>query len=371
MKRMTRRSFLEGVAATGAAALAQPACAASSQSAPAAVRRAPAPLVIASANGWRGAARPGDPAPRPSAVEAALARLGDAQVAAGKYGLLEAVVAGVGVVEDDPEDHSVGLGGLPNEEGVVQLDAAVMFGPTHQAGAVAALENIQNPARAAMYVLRYTDHALIVGPGAYRFARAFGLPHAELLTEEARRLWLYWKQRASERDDWLTPPEEDVDESTRQASSGGTIHLSALDARGDLAAATTTSGLAYKIPGRVGDSPLVGAGLYCDNDVGAAGATGRGEEVIVNCGAYAIVAAMRRGLEPEAACLETLKEVAEKARRRGLFQDGKPSFGLTFYALRKDGAYGAAAMFEGGSFAVADAATGVGRLERCAWVYDR
>ncbi|MBI4879087.1 MAG: isoaspartyl peptidase/L-asparaginase [Planctomycetes bacterium] len=370
---MTRRSFLEGVAATGAAALTQPACAASrpAPAGAAVARRAPAPLVIASANGWRGAARPDDPAPRQSAVETALALLGDAEVAAGKYGLLEAVVAGVGVVEDDPEDHSVGLGGLPNEEGVVQLDAAVMFGPTHQAGAVAALENIQNPARAAMYVLRYTDHALIVGPGAYRFARAFGMPHAELLTEEARKMWLYWKQRANERDDWLTPPDEQVEESVRRAYSGGTIHLSALDAQGDLAAATTTSGLSYKISGRVGDSPLVGAGLFCDNDVGAAGATGRGEEVIVNCGAYAVVAAMRRGLEPKDACLETLKEVAEKARRRGLFQDGKPSFGLSFYALRKDGAYGSAAMFEGGTFAVADAATGAGRHEPCAWLYDR
>ncbi|MFH0944169.1 MAG: N(4)-(beta-N-acetylglucosaminyl)-L-asparaginase [Planctomycetota bacterium] len=326
------------------------------------------PVVISSGNGWHDNAK--QEKPRASAVEVAHRMLLAPEVQALKYGMLEAVVAGVGVVEDDPEDISVGLGGLPNEEGVVQLDSSVMFGPTHQAGAVGALENIQNPARVAMYVLRQTDHSFIVGEGAYRFARAMGLPHRELLTENSRKIWLAWKQTMSDQDDWLPPSAEELDPELLNQFTHGTIHLSALSAGGDLAAVTTTSGLSFKIPGRVGDSPIVGAGMFCDNEVGSAGATGRGEEAIVNCGAFSVVEAMRRDQDPEAACMEVLKRVATKARLRGLFQDGKPDFQLTFYAVRKDGAYGSAAMKEGAGFAVSNGDVVAGRHEPCGWLFD-
>ena len=176
---------------------------------------------------------------------------------------VDAVVDGVTLVEDDPEDHSVGLGGLPNEEGVVQLDASVMGGKTGLSGAVAAIERIKNPAAVALKVMRYTDHCLLVGEGARRFARAHGFPEQELLTEEARKIWLYWKATLSDRDDWLpTDPAELPPNAKAMFGITGTINCCAVDRQGDLAGVTTTSGLAFKIPGRVGDSPLVGAGLF-------------------------------------------------------------------------------------------------------------
>jgi N4-(beta-N-acetylglucosaminyl)-L-asparaginase len=319
------------------------------------------PVVIASANGHYDQAEHPD---RASAVEIATMLLRDPEHVKRPFGLLEAAVYGVAAVEDDPLEHTVGLGGLPNEEGVVQLDASVMFGPLHKAGAVAALENIQNPALVAMNVLRYTDHSLLVGEGAYRFARAHGLPHVDLLTDEARRIWLDWRQSHSDKDDWIPPPESEREPKREQ----GTIHLSCVDANGDLAAVTTTSGLAFKIPGRVGDSPIVGAGMYVDNDVGAAGATGRGEEAIVNCAAFSMVEAMRSGLAPTDACLHVLQKVDANARRRGLVKDGKPTFDITFYALRKDGAFGSASMWKGKSFAVMDGSGA--RHEPCAWLHE-
>ena len=364
--RVTRRSFLESMAAASAAAMA-PACA--SARAVSRSEQVSLPVVIASGNGWYDNTKRDQP--KASAVEVTHRMLLAPEVQALKYGMLEAVVAGVGVVEDDPDDLSVGLGGLPNEEGVVQLDSSIMFGPTHQAGAVAALENIQNPAKVAMYVLRQTDHSFIAGDGAYRFARAMGLPHRELLTEQARKIWLAWKQTMSDQDDWLPPSAEELDPELLNKFTHGTIHLSALSAAGDLAAVTTTSGLSFKIPGRVGDSPIVGAGMFCDNEIGSAGATGRGEEAIVNCGAFSVVEAMRRDQDPEAACLEVLKRVATKAKIRGLFKDGKPTFQLTFYAVRKDGAYGAASMEEGGGFAVSSGDEVGGRHEQGGWLFDR
>lgn len=344
---LTRRSVLASLAA--GAALAPSVATAKGPS------RAARPVVIGSANAWYPAE-----AKRPSAATRALELLRDPATAQRPFGLLEALVEGVALTEDDPEEIGVGLGGLPNEDGVVQLDASVMHGPTHKTGAVASLENIQNPARAALCVLRYTDHALLVGPGAYTFARAMGLPHAELLTEQARKVWLYWKQQASDDDDWLTPPDDEVDPAIRAMFTHGTIHLSGLDTNGDVASVTTTSGLAFKIPGRVGDSPIIGAGNYCDNDVGAAGGTGRGEEMIANLGAHAIVEAMRNGREPEEACLDLMKRVADHAKRRGLVDaKGRPTFGLTVYALRKDGAYASASMFGGTIFAVGDGERGL------------
>lgn len=308
-----------------------------------------------------------------------------------------AVVEGVGIVEADPSDMSVGLGGLPNERGVVQLDSSVMHGPTHRAGAVAALENILHPAQVALRVLQTTDHCMLVGEGALEFARAHGFPEQNLLTERARRAWMKWKGNLTPADDWLDDdqidwedllknsgamPEGDEQSSafdldpydTQDAPPGwpagvpyvwGTIHCSAVTASGDLGSCTTTSGLSFKIPGRVGDSPIIGAGMYCDNAVGAAGATGRGEAVIESCGAFDAVREMDGGASPTEACLRVLKRIVDRSRRqRRLFEAGEPNFNVRMYAVRKDGAYGSASIRAGkaGSpFAVCTAAGGARR----------
>ncbi|MGP1273581.1 MAG: N(4)-(beta-N-acetylglucosaminyl)-L-asparaginase [Phycisphaerales bacterium] len=287
---------------------------------------------------------------------------------------VECVVEGVRLVEDDPNDMTVGLGGLPNEDGVVQLDASVMHGPTHKAGAVACIENIRNPAAVALEVMRRTDHAIIVGEGAKRFALRMGFTEENLLTERARQAWLRWKANSTKQDDWLGDDEMDWrfnDQghgTTASAESGrppiasretidftyGTIHCAATTTTGNTSACTTTSGLSWKIPGRVGDSPIIGAGMFVDNDAGAAGATGRGEAVIHSCGAYQAVDHMARGMTPTEACLEVLRSIARRTRQKRLLDDaGRPNFNVTMYALRKDGAFGSACMLPGGSFAVA------------------
>lgn len=286
------------------------------------------PIVVASANGLR-------------ACTLAMERMRQGSDP------LDALVDGVALVEDDPSDHSVGLGGLPNEEGVVELDASVMHGPTHKAGAVAALQRIRNPSRVALLVMRRTDHVLLVGEGALRFARAHGLREEDLLTDEARRIWLRWKETHSGNDDWLAPEAECGE---RRSSRGGveftwgTINCLALSESGDLAGVTSTSGLSYKIPGRVGDSPIIGAGLYVDNEVGAAGSTGRGEANLQNCTSFLVVERMRAGLAPEQACLEALRLVARRTEKRLRNAQGEPNYGLILYALRKDGLYGGASM---------------------------
>lgn len=265
---------------------------------------------------------------------------------------LDAVVAGINIVEKDPKDHSVGYGGLPNEDGVVELDSCVMDGPTHKAGGVAGLRNIKTPSSVALRVMRRTDHVLLVGEGALRFARAHGFEEHELLTDEAREIWLRWKERHSDKDDWLGEPNgDDGEEISRRylhespEFTHGTISCMALTAGGDLAGCTSTSGLSYKIPGRVGDSPIIGAGLYVDNEVGACGSTGRGEANLQNCSSFMIVEFMRGGMTPEEAALAMLKRIAHKTEPRLRDADGKPNFGLTFYALRKDGLFGGAAMW--------------------------
>lgn len=291
-------------------------------------------------------------------------------VMAGGADPVDAVVEGVTLVEDDPNDMTVGLGGLPNEDGVVQLDASVMHGPTHKAGAVACIEGIRNPAKVALFVLKTTDHILLVGEGAKRFALHHGFVEENLLTEAARRAWLRWKASLSPNDDWLDPEQMDFQVSAlhgREATqpgpvalgpvpyTTGTINCSAVNADGNLGSCTTTSGLSWKIPGRVGDSPIVGAGMYVDNAVGAAGATGRGEAVIANCGAFSIVREMERGLDPTEACLAVLRQIARRTlERRNRNERGEPNFNVTMYALRKDGAYGSACLRPGGSFAVHD-----------------
>jgi len=270
---------------------------------------------------------------------------------------LDAVIAGVNIVEDDPEDMSVGFGGLPNEDGVVELDASVMYGPNHSAGAVASLRNIKNPSKVARLVMERTDHVLLVGEGALKFARVHGFREEDLLTEKSRAAWLLWKETVSDRDNWFPPRSEGLPGELRSAmSTHGTINCIALDGAGRLAGVTTTSGLSWKIAGRVGDSPIVGAGLYVDNEIGAAGSTGRGEANLQTCASFRIVDAMGRGMTPEQACLKACEAVVAKTRLvpRLCDDQGRPKFGLDFYALNRKGEFGAAGIYQGGRFAVHD-----------------
>ena len=303
------------------------------------------PTVVASANGLRGVAR---------AYE---------MIQSGAD-TLDAIIAGVNIQELDPEDQSVGLGGLPNEEGVVQLDASCMHGPTNRAGAVGALEGIATPSLVAKAVMDYTDHIMLVGEGAKRFALGLGFTEQNLLTEKSRQAWLRWRARLNPNDNWI---EQEVEGAVRQST--GTINMNAVTARGDIASVTTTSGLSWKIPGRVGDSPIIGAGQYCDNGVGAAGSTGRGEANIKVCGAFLTVEFMRQGMAPEQACLKTLERVVAATEPRLLDEQGRPRFNLNFYAVAKDGRFGAASIWSGSRYAVADARGA--RLENSAFLYRR
>lgn len=263
---------------------------------------------------------------------------------------LDAVVEGVKIQELDPNDNSVGYGGLPNAEGIVQLDASCMHGPTRRAGAVGALEGIKTPSAVAKLVLKYTDHVFLVGAGAKRFALSYGFREEDLLTETSRQLWLRWRANLNSDDDWLDVPESEE----MVARPTGTINCNGVTPGGDIASVTTTSGLSWKIPGRVGDSALVGAGQYCDNDVGAAGSTGRGEANIKVCGGFLTVEHMRRGMKPTDACLETLRRVVKMTEARLLTADGRPRFDLDFYAVNKRGEFGAASLYLGNRFAVHD-----------------
>ena len=289
---------------------------------------------------------------------------------------LDAVVATVTVVEDDPNDDSVGYGGLPNEEGEVELDASVMHGPTHRAGAVASVRRIRNVARLAKTVMENTNHTMIVGDGARRFALAQGFEEMNLLTEHSRKIWLAWKAKSSfnwrpgiDSPEWKEHLAMLFDGDEKQIAYAerviahpptGTIPCMAVDAKGDISATTTTSGLSWKIPGRVGDSPIIGAGCYVDNEVGAAGSTGKGEENIKICGGHTIIEMMRQGKSPTDACLEAMARVA-----RNYKNDKKKlgTFHLYFYAINKDGVHGAASLWRNGyeankqaSYAVHDGA---------------
>ncbi len=302
------------------------------------IHRRQSPVAVASANGLE-------------AVRIAVERM--------QAGMrpVDAAVAGVEVVENDPKDDSVGLGGLPNEDGVVTLDACVMDGPSGLGGAVAHLRNIKNPAQVALKVMRRTDHVLLVDEGALEFARAHGFVEENLLTEESRKKWLRWKERRSSIDDWISP-EENGEHGTEWfdefKDKTGTIHLGAVNGSGDVGSVTTTSGLAFKLRGRVGDSPLLGCGNYCDNDVGTGGSTGRGEACILSNGGSFIVHQMALGKSPTDACLETVKRVARMTKVKRLLDDrGRPNFQVKFYATDKQGRYGGAAMYPG-KFAVCD-----------------
>jgi len=295
---------------------------------------------------------------------------------------VDAAVAGVGLVEADPEDVTVGYGGLPNEEGVVQLDAAVMDGSTMRAGAVAAIERIMHPAAVALEVMRRTNRILLVGEGALKFARAHGFPEENLLTERSRKIWLFWKENASGKDDWLPDPKEvddpDIQWFIRKYTDvyfrpTGTIHLSACSGDGGLGCCTTTSGLFFKVSGRVGDSPLVGCGLYCDPDVGSAGATGHGESSIISVGAHTVVELMRQGKSPEAACLATLERVVQNTKLAYLKDEaGRPKNNLLLYAVNRAGEVGSAAIWSGekSKYAVCRAGSGPQLLDS-AYLYKR
>ncbi len=241
---------------------------------------------------------------------------------------LDAAEKAVNVSELDPRDASVGYGGDPNEEGFLQLDAAVMDGARgNAAGAVAALENIKTPCSVARLVMERTDHLLLVGKGALKFAKMHGFKEEDLLTDTARQHWRDWKESLSPRDYYMTPADRFKPE------GGGTINVLVVDAKGDIAGVTSTVGHRFKIVGRVGDSPIIGAGLYVDNAVGAAGATGQGEESIKVCASFLVVEKMREGMTPDQACRTVCQRVIDR-------NNGKPLFGLKLVALSKAGVPG-------------------------------
>jgi N4-(beta-N-acetylglucosaminyl)-L-asparaginase len=309
---------------------------------------------------------------------------------------LDAVIAGVNIVELDPRDNSVGYGGLPNEDGVVELDASCIHGPTRRGGAVGALQNIKTPSNVAQKVMAETDHMMLVGEGALRFAKAYGFKEENLLTEESRIQWLVWKRQMRDRNghtNWEpgidAPPAKKIgelkrlypeadeallEEALRNAINPphGTINCIALNEKGEMSAVTTTSGLAWKIPGRCGDSPIIGGGLWLDQDIGGAGSTGRGEENLRVCGAHTIVENMRHGMPPKEAALDALKRVA-----RNFDNDEKrlQAVDINFYVLRKDGEYAGASLWGtrgggGPQFAVATADR-ASRQENCAYLLER
>src|SRR6266404_7071152 len=330
---VSRREFLRSTAGgvTASAVLGIPHPMRPPRPLPPESRWAAKPIAIASANGLR-------------AVQKAFDMLMQGA------DTLDAVVEGVKIQELDPNDDSVGYGGLPNAEGVVQLDASCMHGPTKRAGAVGALENIKTPSEVAKLILKYTNHVFLVGEGAKRFALSYGFKEEDLLTEHSREAWLRWRANLSPNDNYLDVPDSDHLVVTKT----GTINCDAVTPQGDLSSVTTTSGLSWKIPGRVGDSPIIGAGQYCDNEVGAAGSTGRGEANIKVCGAFLAVEFMRQGLSPDQACMKTIDRVIAMTERRLLNPNGRPLFDLQFYALSKDGRFGSASAYEGYNYSVAD-----------------
>jgi len=277
--------------------------------------------------------------------------------------LLDALIAGVNIVELDPADSSVGYGGLPNADGVVQLDSCLMHGKKKWAGGVACLEGVRTPSLVARAVMQHTDHHLLVGHGAREFARQLGFTiEADLNTESSRKTWLEWKRRTDPQH-YLDPAKRDGNQAALEMVAEGwidplhyygTINCNGIDANGDLAGVTTTSGLAFKIPGRVGDSPILGAGLYVDNSVGAAGSTGRGEANLYNLSSYLIVEELRRGAHPKDAGIAALKRVAANTEKRLLNDKGLPSFGLQFYVIDKKGRHAGVVMSGGGRYAVCD-----------------
>ncbi len=366
-RKLSRREFVAAGAMAGVAAAlpgrlqgvqsAAPGAAASPAplGAPAVIVPPPVkPLVVSAANGMRSRDAQGK-----TCVERAYEMItsgGD---------VLDAVIAGVNIVELDPKDTSVGYGGLPNADGVVQLDSCCMHGPLKRAGGVAAIEGVKTPSLVARAVMDNTDNHLLVGAGAQAFARNMGFEILDdLNTPESRKAWLEWKRR-TDAEHYLDPRSralggqrigmEMVREGWIPADHyWGTINCDGINAKGDICAVTTTSGLAFKIPGRTGDSPILGAGLYLDNDLGAAGSTGRGEANLYNLSSYQIVENMRRGMSPKDAGLDVLKRiVANNVEKRLQNAKGNPNWYLNFYILSKKGEYAGVSLYPS-KFAVCD-----------------
>lgn len=355
--KINRRDFMMTSAAAGMMAAARPL--ASSSGPTVIVQSSTRPVVVSSSNGQRfknGGTK--------TCVETAFEQV------TGGTDVLDALIAGVNIVELDPADTSVGFGGLPNSDGVVQLDSCCMHGPRKRAGGVGALEGVKTPSLVARAVMNNTDHHLIVGKDAQTFARNMGfevLP--DLNTPASRKAWLEWKQRTD-------PLHYIKDQDARQAAGRqvildmvaeglidenhvyGTINCNGVNAKGEVCGVTTTSGLAWKIPGRLGDSPILGAGLYVDGEIGAAGSTGRGEANLYNLCSFLIVDEMRRGKHPKDAGLEACRRIkANTIEKRLLNSRGEPNFNVNFYILNKRGEYAGVAIYApgaGSQFAVCD-----------------
>jgi N4-(beta-N-acetylglucosaminyl)-L-asparaginase len=350
-RKLNRREFVQATGAAAAVAAAVPKTL-FGQSPTMMTPKSVKPVVISSSNGHQfknGGTQ--------TCVEKAF------QMITGGADVLDALIAGVNIVELDPLDDSVGYGGLPNADGVVQLDSCCMHGPKKRAGGVAEIEGVRTPSKVAQLVMDETDHHLLVGKGAQEFARAMGFAiEDDLNTENSRKKWLEWKRRTDPLH-YLTP--KDRQRAYHQAAMDmiaegwidrdhyyGTINCDGLSPKGEICGVTTTSGLAWKIPGRAGDSPILGAGLYVDGDVGAAGSTGRGEANLYNLSSFMIVEEMRRGAHPKDAAMAVLKRIAKNTvEKRLLNARNQPNFGLNFYVLNARGEYAGVAMYES-TFAV-------------------
>ena len=342
--RISRREFVVTSTAGLAAAAASPAF---GQGPTVMTKKSVQPAVIASGNGHifkNGGSK--------TCIETAFAKMVQGT------DVLEALIAGVNIVELDPLDTSVGYGGLPNADGVVQLDACCMHGPKKRAGGVGAIEGVRTPSLVALKVMEETDHHLIVGKGAQEFARSMGFKiEDDLNTDTSRKAWLEWKRR--------TDPLHYLDPIKREAAMRqvdldmmregwidpnhfyGTINCNGVNAKGEVCGVTTTSGMAFKIPGRLGDSPVLGAGLYVDGDVGAVGSTGRGEANLFNLTSYLVVEAMRRGMHPKDAGMEGLKRIrANTVEKRLRKANGDPNFNINFYVLNTQGEHAGVSMYD-------------------------
>ncbi len=383
---MDRRDFVKATAA-GAAIMATPKVLEGRTGAPAVHIRASRPLCVADVSSIRyknGGSESG--------IERAFRGITSGE------DVLDALVAGVNIPELDPEEAGIGYGGLPNADGNVQLDSCLMHGPRKWAGGVAGIEGVRTPSLVAKAVAELTDHHLIVGEGAQAFARALGFEvEDDLNTEHSRAMWLEWRRRVDP-GHWLDPEEriqglgrmgEDTDPDTIRRrrreqerrmrefetaamaaglsmvddglidadSYWGTTSVEGVSPDGDICGVTTTSGLAWKIPGRAGDSPILGAGQYVDNDVGAAGSTGRGEANLFNCASYLIVEFMRQGKSPKDAGVAALERIQQNTiEPRLLNSRGLPNFDVRFFVLNKQGEYAGVALYGASesAFAVCD-----------------
>jgi len=287
---------------------------------------------------------------------------------------LDAVVEGITLIEDDPLEHTVGYGGLPAEDGKVTLDAAVMDGKTARGGGVIGLTDVRHAAQVAAAVMRLTNRVLLHGEGARRFALDQGFPAEDLLTEKARQVWRYWKRMNQRGHEWRPPSEGEFSPEVIATyeklwkQPAGTVHAAAVDAQGELACGTSTSGHCFKMPGRVGDSPIFGAGLYCDGQVGTCGSIGHGEANLLSCSSFLAVQKMKQGATPVEAGLTTLREIVDRAALWGGFNEAKPPFEVQLFLLNKQGEHAGVCIAGKRDYAITDQQGS--RLEPCATIYN-